>query len=278
MVNTVIGFFDNASEVQTAVQRLQESGISRSRIDVSSGHNTSFSSMSKNSDNDRKQESGITRFFKNLFGSDDDETDRYSQMAQRSNSMITVHAQSSEEAERAADILDDCGAIDVDQRAAQFGYKGRSSASHTGDTDTIEDRGAVTRESETSIPRIQEELQVGKLTEERGGVRVRSRIVERPVEENVRLREAHVHVERTSVNRSISDYELPSFKDGDIELTERAEVPVVTKEARVVEEVRVSKDVEERNETIRDTVRNTEVDVQYLDDKKDKKNYDRDDT
>ena len=52
-----------------------------------------------------------------------------------------------------------------------------------------------------------------------------------------------------------------AFRDRDIELTERSEVPVVNKEARVVEEVKISKDVTERNETVRDTVRSTEVDV-----------------
>ena len=40
---------------------------------------------------------------------------------------------------------------------------------------------------------------------------------------------------------------------------------MVNKEARVVEEIRVSKDVDEREETIRDSVRHTEVDVDDID-------------
>jgi stress response protein YsnF len=99
---------------------------------------------------------------------------------------------------------------------------------------------------------------------ETGGVRVRSRIVERPVEEHIRLREEHVDIERTAVNRPVSGDELSNFQEGEIELTERAEVPVVNKEARVVEEVRVSKNVEQHDETIRDTVRETEVDIDKL--------------
>ncbi|RYY61313.1 MAG: DUF2382 domain-containing protein, partial [Chitinophagaceae bacterium] len=43
--------------------------------------------------------------------------------------------------------------------------------------------------------------------------------------------------------------------------TEKSEVPVVNKEARVVEEVRVRKEVSERDETIRDTVRRTDIDI-----------------
>jgi stress response protein YsnF len=74
-----------------------------------------------------------------------------------------------------------------------------------------------------------------------------------------------VHVERNPVDRPISGNDMENFQERDIELTERAEVPVVNKEARVVEEIRVSKDVEERNETVRDTVRKTDVDVEDID-------------
>jgi stress response protein YsnF len=41
---------------------------------------------------------------------------------------------------------------------------------------------------------------------------------------------------------------------------------VVNKEARVVEEIRLAKEVDEHNETIRDTVRHTEVDVDHIED------------
>jgi len=45
-----------------------------------------------------------------------------------------------------------------------------------------------------------------------------------------------------------------------------AEQAVVAKEARVVEEILISKDVNERTETIRDTVRRTGADVENLPD------------
>jgi stress response protein YsnF len=47
-------------------------------------------------------------------------------------------------------------------------------------------------------------------------------------------------------------------------MIERTEVPVVNKNARVVEEVSLGKDVNERSETINDTVRKTEVAVTDL--------------
>ncbi|MBD0279147.1 MAG: hypothetical protein ICV81_14475, partial [Flavisolibacter sp.] len=90
MAQTVVGFFDNASEAQQAVERLQSSGISQDRIDVSSGNagtdNVSYDT-DIDDDRDRSHESGITRFFRNLFGDNDDEADRYSRVASSSNSI-----------------------------------------------------------------------------------------------------------------------------------------------------------------------------------------------
>ncbi len=112
---------------------------------------------------------------------------------------------------------------------------------------------------------IEENLKVGKQTVQTGGVYIKSRIVEHPAEETVNLKEEHVIVERTPVNRVVSNTDLNTFQEGTVELTEHAEVPVVSKEARVVEEISLGKEVNEREETIRDTVRHTEVDIENLD-------------
>jgi stress response protein YsnF len=253
MAQTVVGFFDQSSEAQTAIRELMARGISRDRIDLGRGNmGTSQVSSDRSTDSDRGS-NPISNFFRNLFGNDDDERERYTRVAERSDTIVTVHAMSHEEAETASEILDRCGAVDVDERAAQYGYNSRSSA--PGEPQRVSD------ERGTTIPRVEETLEVGKRTVEGGGVRVRSRIVEKPVEENVRLREEHVQVEREAVNRPLEDGDRDAFRERNIELTERSEVPVVNKEARVVEEVRISKDVNERNETIRDTVRRTDIDI-----------------
>jgi uncharacterized protein (TIGR02271 family) len=116
---------------------------------------------------------------------------------------------------------------------------------------------------QTTIPVVEEELQVGKREVERGGVRVESRVEEKPVAAEVQLREEHVHVERRPVDRPVTDADK-AFREGTLEVTERAEEAVVAKSARVVEEVVVGKQVEEHTETIRDTVRRTDVDVQEV--------------
>ncbi|HEV2802921.1 MAG TPA: YsnF/AvaK domain-containing protein [Pyrinomonadaceae bacterium] len=128
-------------------------------------------------------------------------------------------------------------------------------------------KGEHVYRGETTIPVVEEELQVGKREVERGGVRVESRVEEKPVTEEVQLREERVHVERRPVDRPVTDADA-AFREGTLEVTERAEEPVVSKTARVVEEVVVGKQVEEHTETVRDTVRRTDVDVQEVDTKK----------
>ncbi len=115
-------------------------------------------------------------------------------------------------------------------------------------------------ENEVVLPIIEEQLAVGKRTVEKGAAQVRTSVQEVPVEKSVTLREENVTVERRPVDRAVEN--APgAFREGTIEVTTQAEVPVVSKEARVVEEVVVGKNVTEHQETIRDTVKRTEVDV-----------------
>lgn len=111
---------------------------------------------------------------------------------------------------------------------------------------------------------VREELRVGKREVERGGVRVRSYITETPVSQDVSLREEHVNVERHVVDRPATPQDLDTFKEATLELRETAEVPVVAKEARVIEEVVLNKSSEQRTQTISDTVRETHVDVEPI--------------
>ncbi len=124
------------------------------------------------------------------------------------------------------------------------------------------------KDQETTIPVIEETLDVGKKEVERGGIRIRQRVVEKPVEENINLREEHVKVDRKNVDRPATDRDFDNANDQNIEIREHAEVPVVNKEARVVEEIRVTKEVTNREEKVKDTVRKTEVDVDDLTKKK----------
>jgi uncharacterized protein (TIGR02271 family) len=123
-------------------------------------------------------------------------------------------------------------------------------------------------QNQNKIPIIEENLEVGKQEVNTGTTRIRSKIVERPVEGTINLREEHVNIERTPVNRPVTDADVNAFQEQEINLTEHAEIPVVNKEARVVEEITINKEVENREQTIRDTLRSTEVEAEKIDPKR----------
>ena len=70
------------------------------------------------------------------------------------------------------------------------------------------------------------------------------------------------------MDRPVTGDELDNLREETLEVRERAEVPVVNKEATVVEEVSVDKTVDHREETIKDKVRKQDVAVEDLDDYK----------
>jgi uncharacterized protein (TIGR02271 family) len=119
-------------------------------------------------------------------------------------------------------------------------------------------------EGEVRIPVVEEEVHVGTRQVERGGVRIYSHTAEQPVEREVRLRDERVTVERRPADRPATERDLAAFKEGTIEVAETHEEVTVSKQARVVEEVVINKDVREHTETVRDTARRTEVDVQPI--------------
>ena len=264
MTHTVIGLFDNKNEARVAMEELVEQGFIREHIDVSDRkYDDSMTSSTTNATtSDTGVGDSIGNFFSSLFGDDETTAQSYTALAQDADAILTVQVDSEERARAAAEILDRHGAIDVDERSTQYqqNYAQTTGATQNTTTGTTQNTATAT-EGEMSIPVIEEELQVGKRAVERGGARIRSRIIEKPVEETLRLREEHIVVNRQPVNRAVTDADLQNIQEGDIQLTERAEEAVVAKQARVVEEVSVGKQVSEREETIRDTVRRTDVDV-----------------
>src|SRR5829696_4057043 len=260
MSKTIVGLFDEYREAQRAVVELVESGISREDIGITSRDYTSYDETDTRRDDSYRDDEGvgdkISNFFSRLFGDDDEYASHYSEAVGRGGTVVTVDCESDEAADRAEAILNRFGG-DVDERGESYrqgAYMG---------TDNVEtNRTGLAEGGEARIPVIEEELHVGKREVEGGGVRVRTRVVERPVEEAVRLREERVNVERRPVNRPVSEADLNAFREGTFELRERSEEAVVDKTARVVEEVAINKEVGERTETVRDTVRKTDVEVE----------------
>ncbi|WP_020158572.1 YsnF/AvaK domain-containing protein [Methylobacter marinus] len=272
MSQTIVGIFDDPSEAQEAVQQLLIDGFSRADIDLSLPESVQGGDKFSN-------------FFSSLFGANVGKS--YAEVARQSGAIVTVHVDTQDEAIRATEILDEAGALDMDERAIEYGveppgyqaettefqpgtpeYQAGATAFQPGSPEYEagvagqERHAAEAAREETVIPVIEEQLKVGKREVETGRARLRSRIIERPVEEHLRLREEHVHVERHAVNRPATEADMESFRDSEIELTEHAEVPLVTKEARVVEEVEFGKDIEEHDEIVKDKIRKTQIDVE----------------
>jgi len=67
-------------------------------------------------------------------------------------------------------------------------------------------------------------------------------------------------VERRPVDRPASEADDP-FRERTVEVAARSEEAVVGKDTRVREEVVVRKDASDRTDTVKDTVRRTEVEI-----------------
>ena len=241
--NTIIAAFRSTSDAQAAATELESAGVSRSDIYLESG--------SEKSSRSKKTEGGITGWFKSIFEGDEDDRSTYEDALTRGNCVLRVDADE-QQIPTVENILNRHSPIDV------HADRGGATAARTRNETA---RGA---NAEGAIPVVEEEVQVGKRRILRGGVRVYSRVIEQPIEERVDLREEHVRVERQPVNRAATSADLSGGQEKTIEVQEYAEEPVVAKQARVVEEVRVGKDVSERTENVRDTVRRTEVNVEQL--------------
>ena len=85
------------------------------------------------------------------------------------------------------------------------------------------------------------------------------------MQRTVTLREERVEAERRRADRGLSPEEAEAaFEGRTVEMTSTAEEAVVRKEARVVGEVSLGRQTTERKETVRDTVRRTEVEVEEV--------------
>lgn len=242
MAKTVIGLFERMQDAQGALSELQSAGIPRNAI--------TFVQQSEPDLSSRLQSIGLP----------DQDAGIYAQGVQQGNGLIVLQGIADNDAEQAAVIIDRYHAVDISGRKQPFQRMAMNrSAASTGTANTNLYQG-----DEVALPIIQEELRIGKRTVERGGVRIRTRVEERPVEQQVTLRDEHVDVQRRPANRPVSDADLAQLQSGTIEVTETDEEPVVSKEARVVEEVVVHKEAQERTETVRDTVRRTDVDVEQV--------------
>jgi len=266
MSQVLVGLFDSFEQAEHAIVRLTQAGIPRSDMEIHANGQTD-DALAVDAPVEQQpaptaegSSSKIGRFFTNLFGGDEPpvEVGHYQEAVRRGGAVLTVTAHDEPEVSAVRSALHESGAVDIDERVTQWqnaGYQGYdpSAAQYSADETAAERQSfAVVRES----------LDVGKREVQTGGVRVYSRATETPVSEVVSLREEHATIERHPVDRIATAEDL---KAGSVEVLETAEHAVVAKTAHVVEEVTVGKEASERTETIHETLKGTEVEVERLD-------------
>jgi uncharacterized protein (TIGR02271 family) len=253
MKNTVVGLFEDRTDAQQAQSEIVN-------LNIPLGDTKVF-------DQSVSPEAGQSRqswwdSFKETFGfGSSDDRSYYEEGLRRGGILVSVRAEE-RLIDRVAEIMSEHGAIDIDERAEQW----RSSGWTPQATEETAAGPAAGRTSQgpgdVTLPVIEEQLKVGKREGGRRGVRIYRQVTEQPVEETVRLRDETVRAERQPADRPVTA-DTGLFQNETIELTETHEEPVVSKQARVVEEVTLHKDVRERDETIRDTVRRADVRVEH---------------
>ena len=121
------------------------------------------------------------------------------------------------------------------------------------------DRLSGTTERDEVIPLAEEQVEIGKRRVDHA-TRIRRYVVETPVERQVTLRDETVEIERRRPVEGTSP-DAGAFEERTVEVHTSSEQPEVTKTANIAEEVVVRKTVTERPETIRETVRKEQVEV-----------------
>ena len=118
---------------------------------------------------------------------------------------------------------------------------------------------AVGTDEEIRIPVMEEELTATVRGQEAGAVRIQKDVVAEERTLDVPVTEERVRVERRVVDRPVSAADADAFEETVIDVPLRSETVDVQKQARVAEEVVVSKEAVQRTEQVGGTVRREEV-------------------
>jgi hypothetical protein len=122
-MQTLISVFDSAANARKAMDRLAETGFSRDNIHLHQSEQRSESTSEEIAEHDRGVLDSIGHVFVSLFGEDDGRrsAEPYHRSMDRGHSVVIVDANSDHEAEVAAVILHEQGAIEVDDRDSTAG-------------------------------------------------------------------------------------------------------------------------------------------------------------
>ena len=274
----VVAVFDTAEHAQNAVRALQGAGFSAADISV----------VNNDTLDDRGAKVATeTGFWHRLFGSDVDlhEAKVYGHTVDRGGSVVTLRAPDTL-VDKAVALLHTHNPVDVNQRAASLGIiaaaaaplaakaaAGARAVADTASSVTAKAPAAASMPTgnQDEVLRLAEEtFNVGKRQVQAGMTRVRRFVTERPVEAQVTLHEEHAEIARRAISDPgyIKDID---WSDRTIEVRETKEQAVVSKSARIAEEVVIQKKGSDRVETVKDSVRRQQAEIERVDQDEKKK-------
>ncbi|QRQ99839.1 hypothetical protein [Dyadobacter sandarakinus] len=186
MGKTVIGIFEYESDAQDAQNYLLSNGFADGNVDIKIASYKSEPAKTAVHDEDEDILDKIGHFFRTLFDGDDDEVTRYAEAGKRG-TIVTVHATSAEEAELAAQVLDNHGAVDVTKSLANL------APGQVEGNPILDPPGAAYGLGTQATP-------AGT-----GSLPLRSRIIDRPVHESYRLRQQGLEGDQVPLNRTVAE-------------------------------------------------------------------------
>ncbi|MDB5407088.1 MAG: hypothetical protein JWL84_2000 [Rhodospirillales bacterium] len=262
---TIVGLYPTRSLAEDVRSKLQVQGIPDSDISLSAERGGAASSEPAR---EPRQEEG---FWAWLFGSEvsADDRERYSGHLRSGRVAVSVRVRSDAEKETVIALMEQFDPVDIEgdeenliPTTGVIGEATGDSQALTGSAESAAAHDPAAHRSATDgdqvIPLAKEELEVGKRQVERR-YRIRTHVIETPVEEQVHLRDERVVVERRPATGMAAGIE--GLQEREFDVVERHEEPVVGKRTRATEEVVIRKEAAERVETVRDTVREMKVDV-----------------
>jgi uncharacterized protein (TIGR02271 family) len=247
------------------VDELVKAGIPRAGVRILPENEAPVTTATSSYDQ-KRDDKGFWASLGDFFLPDDDRY-TYAEAMNRGSIMVTATVDPAQ-SDRVEDILEKHGTVNIDERESSWrkegwpGYSaGSAGAAGAIKTSSSARPGSPTPNEGGVIPVVEEQLKVGKRQVSGGRVKIRSYVVETPIQEQVSLRTESVRVDRRPVDRPVTPGE-DAFRERTVEAQANSEEAVVSKTARVTGEVVVKKDAEQRTEAVSDTVRSTKVDVE----------------
>jgi uncharacterized protein (TIGR02271 family) len=262
---TIVAVFDTAAHADAAVRALTGAGFPSTDISTFNRERLTAGTAAAGAG---AREAGL---WHRLFGGDirQHEAQVYGHAVESGGVVVSLRVPDTQVA-HALGVLDVHKPVDVSERAATIGAASPALvAAATPEPpplaakQTVAPAARAAGRNEEVIRLAEEHLDVGKRQVQAGTTRIRRFVTTKPVEAQVTLHEEHADVMR----RAVADPEFLKdidWADKTIEVTETAEEAVVSKTARVAEEIVVRREGSDRVETVRETVRRQQAEVERV--------------